>query len=68
MVRKTTKVVDESTKMVIFTLDPAATCLSYDSRRELASQERLAYLSDNVLDEYADEAEQSLHIRLFRVY
>jgi hypothetical protein len=38
-------------------LSESCTFLSYDSLRELARQRHLAYLSDNVLDEYAEEAE-----------
>jgi predicted RNA-binding protein len=33
------------------------TYLSYDSVRELSKQQHLAYLSDSVLDEYAEQAE-----------
>lgn len=35
----------------------SCTFLSYDHLRELAQQKHLSYLSDNVLDEYAEEAE-----------
>lgn len=38
-------------------LSESCTFLSYDHLRELAQQKHLAYLSDNVLDEYAEEAE-----------
>lgn len=38
-------------------LAESCTYLSYDSLRELAKQRHLAHLSDNVLDEYAEEAE-----------
>lgn len=38
-------------------LSESCTFLSYDSLRELSQQKHLAYLSDNVLDEYAEEAE-----------
>ncbi len=38
-------------------LAESCTYLSYASLRELAEQKHLAHLSDNVLDEYAEEAE-----------
>ena len=38
-------------------LAESCTYLSYDSLREIASQKHLAHMSDNVLDEYAEEAE-----------
>lgn len=38
-------------------LSESCTFLSYDNLRELAQQKHLAYLSDNVLDEYAEDAE-----------
>jgi hypothetical protein len=38
-------------------LSESCTFLSYDHLRELAQQKHLAYLSDNVLDEYAEDAE-----------
>ena len=38
-------------------LSESCTFLSYDNLRTLAQQKHLAYLSDNVLDEYAEEAE-----------
>ena len=38
-------------------LAESCTYLSYDSLRELAAQKYLTYLSDTVLDEYAEEAE-----------
>jgi hypothetical protein len=38
-------------------LSESCTFLSYDHLRELAQQKHLSYLSDNVLDEYAEEAE-----------
>ena len=38
-------------------LADSCTYLSYDSLHELVAQKHLAYLSDSVLDEYAEEAE-----------
>ncbi|MGQ9561735.1 MAG: hypothetical protein ACUVWA_14655, partial [Candidatus Oleimicrobiaceae bacterium] len=38
-------------------LAESCTFLSYDSVRELAREKHLAHLSDDVLDEYAEEAE-----------
>lgn len=38
-------------------LSESCTYVSYDGLRELAKQRHLAHLSDNVLDEYAEEAE-----------
>lgn len=38
-------------------LSESCTFLSYDHLRELAQQKHLAYLSDNVLDEYVEDAE-----------
>ncbi|MGQ9602889.1 MAG: hypothetical protein ACUVUU_01610 [bacterium] len=38
-------------------LAESCTFLSYDSVRELATEKHLAHLSDDVLDEYAEEAE-----------
>ncbi len=38
-------------------LSESCTFLSYDSVRELAQERHLAHLSDDVLDEYAEEAE-----------
>ena len=38
-------------------LAESCTYLSYDRLRDLAAQKHLAYLSDTVLDEYAEEAE-----------
>jgi len=38
-------------------LSESCTYVSYDSLRELSEQRHLAHLSDNVLDEYAEEAE-----------
>lgn len=38
-------------------LSESCTFLSYDSLRELSQQKHLEYLSDNVLDEYAEDAE-----------
>ncbi len=35
----------------------SCTYISYDSVREIAQLKHLAYLSDSVLDEYAEEAE-----------
>jgi hypothetical protein len=39
-------------------LSESCTYLSYDSLRELASQKHLAHLSDSVLDEYDENAEE----------
>jgi hypothetical protein len=38
-------------------LAESCTYLSYESVQELSQQRHLAHLSDNVLDEYAEEAE-----------
>jgi hypothetical protein len=38
-------------------LADSCTYLSYESLRELACDKHIAYLSDSVLDEYAEEAE-----------
>jgi hypothetical protein len=38
-------------------LTDSCTFLAYDNIRELASDKHLAYLTDSVLDEYAEEAE-----------
>jgi hypothetical protein len=38
-------------------LSESCTFISYDSLRELSQQKHLEYLSDNVLEEYAEEAE-----------
>ena len=38
-------------------LSESCTYITYDNLRELAQQKHLAHLSDNVLDEYAEEAE-----------
>jgi hypothetical protein len=38
-------------------LSESCTYLSYDSVKELAALQHLSYLSDSVLEEYAEEAE-----------
>jgi hypothetical protein len=39
-------------------LSEVCTCLSYDSLRELADQPHLVHLSDSVLDEFEESAEE----------
>lgn len=60
-VAKREKVLEQIRRPVFSLLERGAlaescTYLSYDSLRELASEKNLAYLSDRVLDEYAEEA------------
>lgn len=59
---KREKVFQEIRRPVFSLLDKgplaeSCTYLSYDSLRELGAQRHLAYISDTVLDEYAEEAE-----------
>jgi hypothetical protein len=56
------KVFQEIQRPVFSLLDRAplsecCTYISYDSLEELAGERHLSYLSDSVLDEYAEEAE-----------
>ncbi len=56
------KVFDELQRPVFSLLEKgplkeSCTYLSYDAIREIAGLKHLAYLSDSVLDEYAEEAE-----------
>jgi kynureninase len=61
---KRDKVFNEIRRPVFSLLDrgplaESCTYLSYDSLSEVASQKHVAYLSDRVLDEYAEEADRT---------